>query len=577
MEENRRDQLVANFGDSFLDMAEATLGKYNRSASFEVVTKEGESTTNVSPGLKRTASDENDMSTSSDISNPQTDRQCNTSNKIDERRSLVVVTPPKRRRTIGNCHAVGAVRVLNRAMSQDERLRALEEALVTFDHNDREFHDAEIEAGADIALVKNLVLIQFKVSFCKEQASCDMEATREIGSLLKCLECVYRASSDAVGKSFDRVGNDLLQILVHMINDERSSRMKIKTLSSGDGSQSKSTANSEDRTTGGNGGPVNTGNTANDGFRCARDLMIRKATKIIGHYARVGKATRPMARFPGFLDSILQLCNIRPYSMIPFEARLSCLWAIANLACNVDNMTMMIGTPNLIDSLITIGNRRPESGDTVESIMEILRAKSIVSRTLLNLSWSLENKVHMSKIPALSKVLCRLALERQAPYKNSKTMQNVLVQTRRHALASLRNICAAPKSSKISLCKYDDGKLLDTLTDVILNETDQSVINSSFTAIHNLAIPETSEVIVNRPALVLALKNVLLEDGDDSREGERHTVKCQCASATILVLERAITPDKSSYENFRELLDTINPSNSAENTDESTSLNATAV
>jgi hypothetical protein len=87
-----------------------------------------------------------------------------------------------------------------------------------------------------------------------------------------------------------------------MINDERSNRMKIKTMSSGDGSRSKSTGNFYDRTTEGNEGPVNTGNTANDGFRCARDLMIRKATKIIGHYARVGKATRPMARFPGFLE-----------------------------------------------------------------------------------------------------------------------------------------------------------------------------------------------------------------------------------------------------------------------------------
>jgi hypothetical protein len=244
-------------------------------------------------------------------------------------------------------------------------------------------------------------------------------------------------------------------------------------------------------------------------------------------------------------------------------------------------MAIMIGTPNLIDSLITISNRRSDSGETVESTMEILRAKSIVSRTFLNLSWSLDNKVLMSENPVLLQALCHLALERQAPYKNSKTMQNILVQTRRHALSSLRNINAAPKRSKIALCNYNHGKLLDTLTDVILNETDQSVVEFSFLAIHNLAIRETAEVIVDRAALVLALKNVLLEDSDDSR-GETHTIKCQCASATILILERAITPDKSSYENFRELMDrelmdTINPSNSAECTDELTSLNATAV
>ena len=271
-----------------------------------------------------------------------------------------------------------------------------------------------------------------------------------------------------------------------------------------------------------------------------------------------------------FDSSILHLCSIRPYSLIPFEARLSCLWAIANLACNAENMSIMIDTPGLVDSLITICNRQCDSGETLESIMEILRAKSIVSRTLLNLSWSVENKVLMSKNPALIQALCRLALNRDAPFKKSKTIQNILIQTRRHSLASLRNISAAPKSSKIALCDYYDGNLLDTLTDAILNETDQSIVNFAFSAICNLAICETAEVIVDRAALVLALKNVLLEDGFDTRRNDTYNKRCQCASSTILVLERAITPDKACYTNFRELMYAINPTNSTKYTGEST-------
>jgi len=556
---------MASFGDSFLDMAEAMLRKPNRSPSFEVLTVPCQSTRNVSLELKRTCSNENDILLHH--SNPESDRQIN--------RSIVAVTPPKRRRITRNHSAVETVHALNRAMTKGERLEALQKAIVTFDHNDRDLHDTEIDAGVDIALVKNLVFLEFKAGFRREPSKCDMEAfTREIGSILMCLECVYRASSDAVGKSFNRVGNDLLQILVILIDEEIKSRTKIIPPSSSDGSQSKSKKSNDDRISEGYDDPSEGENNIS---RYTHDLVIRKATKIIGHFARVGQATRPMAGFPGFLRSILHLCNIRPYSKIPFEARLSCLWTIANLACSVDNMAMMIGTPNLIDSLIAISDRRSDSGKTVESTMEILRAKSIVSRTFLNLSWSLDNKVLMSENSGLVQALCRLALERQAPYKKSKTMQNILVQTRRHALSSLRNISAAPKRSKIALCNYNHGKLLDTITDVILNETDQSVVKFSFLAIHNLAIRETAEVIVDRAALVLALKNVLLEDSDGSR-GETHTIKCQCASATILVLERAITPDKSSYENFRELLDTINPSNFAGCTDESTtSLNATAV
>lgn len=81
----------------------------------------------------------------------------------------------------------------HKLVSQGERLEALKKAILTFDHNDRDLHDTEIDAGADIALVKNLMFLEFKASFRREPMKCDMEAfTREIGSILLCLECVYR-------------------------------------------------------------------------------------------------------------------------------------------------------------------------------------------------------------------------------------------------------------------------------------------------------------------------------------------------------------------------------------------------
>lgn len=63
----------------------------------------------------------------------------------------------------------------------------------TFDHNDRDLHDSEIEAGADVALVKTLVFLEFKTSFRRKPAKVDMEAiTLEISTVLNILECVYR-------------------------------------------------------------------------------------------------------------------------------------------------------------------------------------------------------------------------------------------------------------------------------------------------------------------------------------------------------------------------------------------------
>lgn len=572
---------MASLGDSFLNMAEAMLGKHNRSSSFEALAAVVEMADASTPDLKPINSDNTDASTSSSSNNSdsQNDRQINTSDKMDERENIFVITPPKRRRRMtGNYPTIDAIHRLNTAMSRSERLGALQNATGTFSHNDQNFHDNEIEAGADVALVKSLIFLEFKASFHCASMDRDVEAlTKEKAMILKCLECVYRASSDAVGKSFGRVGDDLLQILVALVNDETKRRKSSTKSPPSNPSKPKALEKcKDDQATEEKG---NSSEEANSDSNKVYDEMIRTATKIMGHFARVGKATRPMACYPGFLGSVLELCNVRPYSEVPFEARLNCLWTISNLACNADNMALMTGTPNLITSLITISSRRPDSCASIEAIMEILRAQSITSRTFLNLSWSSENKIAMAKNPVLIQTLCKLVMERQAPYKNSKTMHNILVQTRRHSLASLRNISAAPKPYKISLCSYNNGEVLDTLTDAILNEVDQSAVKFSFCAIHNLAIDENAEAIVNRPALVLALKNVLLEDRDISREGEAHTdIKCQCASATILVLEKSITPDKPSYENFRELLDTINPScNSTDCAEESSPPKPTAV
>jgi hypothetical protein len=61
------------------------------------------------------------------------------------------------------------------------------------------------------------------------------------------------------------------------------------------------------------------------------DLVLKKATKILGHYARVGQATKATAHFPGLLGSSLNLINM-PAESVPWEARLSCIWTIANVS-----------------------------------------------------------------------------------------------------------------------------------------------------------------------------------------------------------------------------------------------------
>jgi hypothetical protein len=453
-------------------------------------------------------------------------------------------------------------------MSQEERLEALYKALTAFDHSDQAVHNEEIDAGADIALVKMLVFLEFKTGFRRQPIKADLEAiTKEISLTCQALEMVYRASSEYIGMSFQKVGTDLLHILVILIDEEVKSRMR--SFSPDSSPESTSTGAPQPDLTEADEHETdeespNQRSITPPPYENAwgvgswdRDLMLRKAAKILGHCARVGEATKPIAHFPGLLGSVLNLVNMRPYDAVPWEARLSCLWTIANLACNADNMAMMICTPDLINSLVNVGFRQYETSDPLERTMEVLRARSIASRALLNLSWPHENKIHMAENMALVSVLCHLATQRQPPHSKSRTMQEIMVQTRRHAIGALRNLAAAPRRSKISLCEYNNGKILEILTEVALNDNDEQVVGLSFAAIHNLAIHDTAEMMVDRPALILALKNTLLTEEEQNEPSSPRSH----ASSTLLVLERSITPGMPSYDNLRELLDAINPSN----------------
>lgn len=99
---------------------------------------------------------------------------------------------------------------LNNSMSREDRLAAISKALLSFDHQNQKLHDAEIEENADISLVRLLTFLEFKSNFRRHPIKADMTAlTNEISMACQALEMVYRASSEAVGKSFERVGIDV--------------------------------------------------------------------------------------------------------------------------------------------------------------------------------------------------------------------------------------------------------------------------------------------------------------------------------------------------------------------------------
>ena len=534
---------------------------------------------------------------------------------------------------------------ISTCISQHERLEAIDKARDTFDHDIQSVHDDEMSTGADAVLAKHLTfLVYHHEQLLRQQkkgqggdeeldrnrdisSSPEYLALLEIGKTCTVMECLYRASSEIVGASFRRMGEHVVSILVKLIDQETSRRFQgrlrqqesqtladknnnpstadsgnsakndgRKDMSDEDKDQLVST-NSQQQMQQSNEHRNNSsldysecGQTKNDHFdeeaghsmNFVGDVILKKSTKLLGHFARVGEATKTLAHFPGLLASFIRLITGMPYASLPWEARLSALWTLANLACNHENMQMMVCIPGLTDALVEIACRPLHPGDPLEHIMEVLRSRAIACRAVLNLSWAPENKILLAEHTALIDLLAELAVHRSAPLLRSRTVREIVTTTRRHAVGALRNLAAAPRRTKLALCDYKNGHILDVLTDAALNDPDTYVKERSYAAIHNLAIQDTAERFVNHPALVLALRSVLLSDApaasDPSTMGGGATTvsyeeTCKThASATLLVLERTITPDMESYESLRDLLEAINPtpaSSASDNNDNS--------
>ena len=260
-----------------------------------------------------------------------------------------------------------------------------------------------------------------------------------------------------------------------------------------------------------------------------------------------------MAYFPGLLPCLINVLTTQPYAALPSEVRLNSLWILANLACNTENMVMMVGQLNMLQSLIGLASRQVSPSDLVETGVEILRAQSIASRALVNLSWAPENRITMSENQALLQVLGTLVVFRDSPFKKGRTVVDMIFQSRRHSVGTLRNLAAAPRQTKLLLVNFQNGMLLNVLTDAALNDPDVQVKERAFGTIHNLAIHDTAEQMVQNPALVLALKDAMILSESEANK--------TFAQKTLLVLERSITPDMGTYETLRDLLDEVNDPN----------------
>lgn len=108
-----------------------------------------------------------------------------------------------------------AIQALNRAVARKDCITAITQACSLFDHNDQEWHDFEIQKGAHIALFKLLSIVLSRAS--KSDGSHVGYKGDEVQQLCRSLEMVHRCSTRCILLSFDEVGEDLIDIILHVI------------------------------------------------------------------------------------------------------------------------------------------------------------------------------------------------------------------------------------------------------------------------------------------------------------------------------------------------------------------------
>lgn len=454
---------------------------------------------------------------------------------------------------------------INASVNHQDRINAIRVAQQSFDHGIQLTHDREVAAGADVALCKHLSLLLYKAQseeMDRERhaaaASTSADSSRtttpdpvstipdpnpsegggvieEMGSTCEVMEAIYRCSADTVATSFARLGAELLPMLIKITNHEvrrRRDRHAAAAPTEGDQQPQQQL------------GPLTD----------ARDLILKKSTKIMGHFARVGSLTQPLAYHPGLLSCLRRVISC-PIGLVPRECRLNALWIVANLACNAENMVMMACHPGLLETLVgpahrPIEDEEAEIGD-IDLFMEALRSRDIAIRAIFNLSWAPENKLLLSEHANLVEALLRTLMYRISSWGGfGRGVSGILLQSRKHAACALRNLAAAPRRNKQILCRQvANGTLLDKVSDSARNDPDSEVRAKSLAALNNLACSATAEEFVKRSdCLEVLTDSALLETS--SEEGGT-------ASHALRVLEKSIPEDDENYALLKPYLDKV--------------------
>jgi len=510
--------------------------------------------------------------------------------------------PGKRQKPSAQLTANSVTFSINNSITKKDRVNAIFTACSTFNHGIEAVHDEEVKAGADIALCKHLSLLllqrnRMRTSIAKQNindkheqeksnyeegdqkrkhslsvdlsphAESDVEGIeKEINDTVSGVEMVLRCSADSVSVSYTRAGSELLPLLLDMISEEtlkikednqtfqeHPSAISIMTLPN---DKSKDVLKHDSSSTVSTLVPESV-DRKHEKLRELTDSRLKVCTKIVGHFARVGSLTEAMAHTPSFLNTLQNVISLPFTTTAPIEAILNSLWILANLACSADNMLLMARHPDLINILVRVASHpTKEEESSIESIsqyMEMIRSRSIAVRAILNLSWAHENKVPFSSNLALLDALLETVSHRTSPWAgNGKGVSGILLQSRRHAAGALRNLGAAPRRYKRSLCRLRSGTFLDIMAEIASNDPDSVVRDKIHATLYNVVSADTAKLFTEKQYVIDVISNAAMNEDEDDRTGlEDGSDSYTMASRTLRTLEKSIPEDEEGYNVLR--------------------------
>jgi len=518
-------------------------------------------------------------------------------------------------------------------VSNKDRLDAIYDACSKFDHGIESAHDIEVAMGADIALFKHLPFLLLKrqriskenqqdktnsVDVTSTSAGDDASRTsvddnsnatptatptspgyeyvsimEEISNTFTALEMVLRCSADSVSTCFARIGPELLPLMFDFIeelsktfthsttnNHTKNKPQKDMTPKEQDDNESHSDTSTitVDRVVALKQEPNDQNDSNTSSMQFVSNVILKTCTKIMGHFARAGALTETLAKTKGLLTTLHNVISIPEESEFPIEAKLNCLWIIANLACSVDNMTFISRNTKLMKTLFEIikhpSGYEENHCEDIERYIRLLRTQSVALRAFLNLSWAQENKIPFSQDVELVATLLRVASHRKSSWCGSgRGVSGILLQCRRHAAGTLRNIAAAPRKYKRRLCRLESCDFLETLADIAKNDHDSIVRGKVHATLFNLVSADTAKLFTEKRNVLDVITtaatsaNAINNSNEDVRDGNKVDSQAM-AVRTLRSLEKALPEDDEGYDVLRPTLSrfdsqiTMNRSNS---------------